>query len=278
MENQPAGMVLPGFPQRVWGWCGLLLGVVLLLHCGHGGSHASAASPLPTYSISGTVSGALQQGVQISLTGAATAATATDAAGRYSFAGLGNGSYTLTPSLAGYTFSPASATALVNGADVGGKGFMATALVAPTYSISGTVSGAVQQGVQVSLAGTAPATTTTDTSGKYSFAGLANGTYTLTPSLAGYTFSPVSAMALLNGADLTGKNFTAAVLVTPTYAISGTVSGAVQQGVQVSLSGAAAASTATDASGNYSFAGLGNGSYTLTPKAPSSSTSRAVHP
>ena len=60
------------------------------------------------------------------------------------------------------------------------------------WAISGTVTGAVQQGVTMTLSGTSSATTTTDGSGNYSFSDLSNGNYTVTPTLAGYTFSPTS--------------------------------------------------------------------------------------
>lgn len=52
------------------------------------------------------------------------------------------------------------------------------------------------------------------------------------------------------------------------YTISGTISlnGAGLSGITVNVSGAAAASsTATNASGNYSFSGLPVGNYTITP-------------
>jgi len=47
-------------------------------------------------------------------------------------------------------------------------------------------------GATVTLSGAAAATTTANSSGNYTFSGLANGTYTVTPSHAGYTFSPTS--------------------------------------------------------------------------------------
>src|SRR6266446_5398958 len=53
---------------------------------------------------------------------------------------------------------------------------------------------------------------------------------------------------------------------TTTYGISGTISPAANgAGATVSLSGAASASATADASGNYAFSGLANGSYALTP-------------
>jgi hypothetical protein len=47
-------------------------------------------------------------------------------------------------------------------------------------------------GVTVTLSGTGSGSTTTDEFGDYSFTGLAAGTYTVTPSQAGYTFDPIS--------------------------------------------------------------------------------------
>jgi len=81
---------------------------------------------------------------------------------------------------------------------------------APTYSISGTVSGAVTNGVTIALTGAATTSTKTDASGNYSFSGLANGTYTVTPSLPGYTFTPSSTAVTVSGTNVTGTNFTAA--------------------------------------------------------------------
>src|SRR5207302_10261947 len=105
---------------------------------------------------------------------------------------ISNGTYAITPSLTGYTFSPASQTATVSGANVTGINFTDTPQGA-TYSISGTISPAAGgSGAIVTLSGTAGATTVTNASGSYTFSGLANGTYAITPSLTGYTFSPRS--------------------------------------------------------------------------------------
>jgi hypothetical protein len=93
----------------------------------------------------------------------------------------------------------------------------------PSYGISGTVSGAVVAGVTLTLSGANTATATTDGSGHYSFPGLANGRYTMTPSLAGgYAFTPASLPVKVNGANVDGQNFTDA----GAHTISGTVSGA----------------------------------------------------
>ncbi|HPS76946.1 MAG TPA: S8 family serine peptidase [Thermoanaerobaculaceae bacterium] len=78
-----------------------------------------------------------------------------------------------------------------------------------TYSISGTITynSAGLSGVNVSTGG---ASATTNSSGVYTITGLANGTYAVTPSLAGYTFTPTSQSVTISGANVTGKNFTAA--------------------------------------------------------------------
>jgi hypothetical protein len=53
--------------------------------------------------------------------------------------------------------------------------------------------------------------------------------------------------------------------VTPTYSISGAVSGAALSGVTIVLSGSTTNSKTTDANGNYSFSNIANGDYMVTP-------------
>lgn len=105
----------------------------------------------------------------------------------------------------------ASVTLTAGSSIVLGPGFQATAgtasvtfdaLVNPSIgvTISGQilVNGSGLSGVTVNLSGTTAAgssvsaSAVTDASGNYSFAVLAGGTYTVTPSLSGYTFSPAS--------------------------------------------------------------------------------------
>ena len=113
------------------------------------------------------------------------------------------------PTKAGYTFSPSSRMVTVNGANVTGVTFTATP-AGPTYTISGTIgppaSGA---GASVQLGGTGSATVAADSSGNYVFAGLPNGTYTVTPGKSGYAFTPASRSVSVSGADATGISFTA---------------------------------------------------------------------
>src|SRR5437773_889263 len=228
------------------------------------GQSQSIPTPPPTYSISETISPAAGgNGATVTLSGTASATTTANSSGAYSFTGLANGTYTITPSRTGYTFSPRSATVTISGANVtSGADFAATS----TYSISGTISPtAGGSGATVTLSGAAIATTTATSSGAYSFTGLANGAYVVTPSLAGYTYSPSGKNATINGANVTGINFTANPQ-SNTFSISGTITPtAGGSGATVTLIGPATATTTTDTAGNYSFGGLANGSYTVTP-------------
>jgi beta-glucanase (GH16 family) len=209
-----------------------------------------------TYNVSGTISGG--SGATVTLSGSASATTIADGAGNFSFSGLANGNYTVTPTKAGFTFSPSSQSATVSGANLTGIAFTATA---QTFSISGAIAGG--GGATVTLGGAANATTTANSSGSYTFGGLGNGTYTVTPSRSGYTFSPSSQSATINGANASGVNFTATA---QTFTLSGAITPVLGgSGAKVSLSGATSASTTANSSGAYSFSGLANGSYAVTP-------------
>jgi hypothetical protein len=59
------------------------------------------------------------------------------------------------------------------------------------------------------LSGAASASTTANASGNYTFTGLANGSYTVTPSKSGFTFSPLNQAVTINSANMGAVNFTA---------------------------------------------------------------------
>jgi uncharacterized repeat protein (TIGR03803 family) len=219
------------------------------------------------YAISGqvvTLSGAGLSGVTMTLSGSQTGSTTTNGTGNYSFAVPAGGSYTVTPSLSGYTFTPPSLS-FTNLSSGQTANFTAN-LVIVTYTISGQVTlfGSGLSGVTMTLNGSQSGspTTTTDANGNYSFAALAGGNYTVTPSLAPYIFNPPS--QTFNNLS---ANQTANFSVT-TYTISGqatTFNGAGLSGVAMTLSGSQSGSATTDGNGNYSFAAEGGGSYTVTP-------------
>jgi len=156
-------------------------------------------------SITPAVSGA---GATVQLSGAASALATVDANGNYSFTGLGNGTYTVTPSKSGFTFSPTSQQVTISGLDQTVPAFNATA---QTWTISGTISPSGSSvGTLVTLSGPnqLTLTTTPTATGYYSFTGLLNGSYTVTPSNSGYTFSPTSQTVAVNGANMPNINFT----------------------------------------------------------------------
>jgi formylglycine-generating enzyme required for sulfatase activity len=79
------------------------------------------------------------------------------------------------------------------------------------YSISGSITkfrGAPLKGVTMTLGGASQGAITTDAGGNYTFTGLANGHYTITPTLAGYVFNPVSQAVAINLGDVTSISFT----------------------------------------------------------------------
>ena len=146
-----------------------------------------------------------------------------------------------------------------------------------TWSVSGTVTTGTGVGIAGVTVGTGSASTTTNSSGAYTLGGLANGTYTLTPSLSGYTFSPASSSVTISGANVSGKNFTGtAANVPPVANFSFTTNGLTanfidnssdSDGTIVSRSwtfGDGGTSTATNPSRTYAAAGTYNVSLTVT--------------
>lgn len=190
--------------------------MIFLSYCsGGGGGGYGGGGAAPTYIISGaTTSGSAGlAGVAMTLSGAGSALVDTDVSGNYSFSGLANGSYTITPAKTGFTFTPSSSAQTVSNANITNVNFIAAASSAPTFSMSGTITisggGTGVSGVAMTLSGAGSATATTDASGNYVFSGLASGSYTITPAKTGFTFTPPSSTQTINGADLTGVDFTA---------------------------------------------------------------------
>jgi hypothetical protein len=188
--------------------------VALCAGCGGGGGGGNAsAEDVPTFNITGKVaSDVIKQRIAVTLSGLNSETTITDAAsGSYSFTGLVKGTYTITPSMRWYTFTPPCQAVTINGTDVSEINFTFTAANGPVHNISGfiTVGSVVKQGVIVTLSGPNSATAATDGSGYYSFPGLMNGRYTLTPSITENTFTPASQTVIINGGDTGAITFTA---------------------------------------------------------------------
>src|SRR5919198_190480 len=80
----------------------------------------------------------------------------------------------------------------------------------PLFSLSGNISPAgVTAGASVIASGPVTASATVDSYGNYTLNGLPSGTYTVTPSKSGITFSPVSQTVTVSSANVTAVNFNA---------------------------------------------------------------------
>jgi hypothetical protein len=168
---------------------------------------------------------------------------------------LTNGSYTVTPTKSGFLMTPASQAVTISGANA-----TANFSSAQTFTLGGTISGTGGSGATVNLTGAKTASVTANTSGVYSFTGLTNGSYTVTPTKSGFLMTPVSQAVTISGANATA-NFSSA----QTFTLSGTITGAGGSGATVKLTGAKTATVTASSSGQFSFTGLLNGSYTVTP-------------
>ncbi|HEX8456854.1 MAG TPA: carboxypeptidase regulatory-like domain-containing protein [Pyrinomonadaceae bacterium] len=201
-------------PAVVTGFATSAGGTIQLSTYGRGAYELAGAQ---TYTISGSIRNAIATpfaGVTVTLTGAQSATTTTDAQGNYSFANLPTGTYTVTPSGADFVFEPGSRTFTNLSADQTANFLLSFA----QYSISGRISdanGNPMPSVGITLSGSLNASTGTDANGNYLFNSLAKGgTYTVTPAKTNYNFTPPSAtISNLNG-NQAGVNFTGAITCT----------------------------------------------------------------
>lgn len=225
-----------------------------------------------TFSISGKVTfgrGSLS-GVAMTLSGAANATATTDSLGNYSFQGLVNGVYTVTPGKDGYSFTPASREVTLSGANATSQDFVAAqSSGACTYSITPTsLSFAAAGGTGSVNVTTSAGCNWTAVSNEawitITAGGSGSGNGTVNYSVAANTGSARTGTMTIAGQTFTVDQSAAGG---GTFSISGKVSfgrGSLS-GVTMTLSGAANVATTTDSLGNYAFTSLGNGTYTVTP-------------
>uniref|UniRef100_UPI001FAF9D36 PKD domain-containing protein n=1 Tax=Cognatiluteimonas telluris TaxID=1104775 RepID=UPI001FAF9D36 len=99
-----------------------------------------------TYAVSGTITTSAGTGLGGVTVSTGMVSTTTGSGGTFTLSSLANGSYTITPSLSGYSFSPTSRSVTVSGGNVGSQNFTATATTsntAPTANFGFTTSGLV---------------------------------------------------------------------------------------------------------------------------------------
>jgi hypothetical protein len=226
------------------------------------------------YSISGRVmstSGIALAGVSILANDGHMAVTNVN--GDYVLSGLSAGTFTVTPYLVGSTFSPTSASVTLSAANpsVSAINFVATPLT-PSGSLS--ISGIVKDTGDVPIANVTVIdgvghTATTSAGGEYTLGSLAAGTYTISPAVAGYVFSPASRTVTLS-VSMTGQDFTGTAVSGGSYTVSGHVSdtgGVAISGATVQSNDGHTATTNTN--GDYTITGLTAGSYVISPSKPS---------
>ena len=203
------------------------------------------------FSISGNAGIA---GATLSYTNGTPKTATADGSGNYSFTVSYNWSGTVTPSRTGYTFSPVNATytnVLANQT----QNYSATQL--PNTSI--ITGNAGMAGVVLSYIDGTQKTTTADGSGNYSLVVSIPWSGTVTPSMAGYNFSPVNITYTNVLTNLTGQNYSATPI---TYTISGNGGMA---GTILSYTDGTPKTATADGSGAYSFTVSYNWSGTVTP-------------
>ena len=200
--------------------------------------------PPTTHSLSGTITGDIQQGVTVAVD--ATHSATTDASGNYTINGLTDGNYTVTPTLTGYTFTPATASAAISGADVTGIDFIASKKYKLTVNY-GLGSGFYADGAKVDIHANIPEGMTFD-----SWTGditdmddtSASDTFITMPK------SDISVSANFN-------------ITNGPYSISGTITGDTVEGITVYAG--YEHSAVTDVNGNYEITGLFDGTYKILP-------------
>jgi hypothetical protein len=167
------------------------------------GAYEFAGMPI-TYSISGNT---MMPGVTLSWTDGTLHTATADSSGAYSFMVSYNWSGTVTPSLTGYTFTPANIVYPNVLSDQINQNYTAATI---TYSISGN---AGKAGITLSWTDGTLKTATADSTGAYSFTVSYNWSGTVTPSLASYKFTPAYIVYANVLADMINKDYIATPFV-----------------------------------------------------------------
>ena len=220
------------------------------------------------YSISGSISYNSSAFSDVTVNGGALGNQSTAIDGSYSYSNIiEQTSYMITPSKAGYCFTPASAVGTLTGNAT--HSFSAF----QCYVISGIVTEGYSPLSGVSMDGGALGYALTDSSGNYWFnRAPAGASYTITPSKTGYSFSPAS------------RSGTANMDKSASFSAIHTLSGRVATSSNAPVAGVSVywglyGTKTTDASGNYSFPDVPHGTdyslsifktgYTFSPSSPS---------
>ena len=203
--------------------------------------------------ISGTVTLGGQPLAGVLIDGGRRGKRVSDSSGQYSFTVAPNSAYTLTPLRNGHTFDQSSVSGTA--ATSATVNFAATVL---GYAVRGRATAGGQAVVGATIDGGSLGSTTTDSSGNYSFANVPYGTrYTITISKNGYSFGRPRASGGVIGN--TSANFLGTALK---YSISGRVLRPNSTGLSgVRISCGRLSATVSNRSGGFT---LRNATYDLT--------------
>jgi N,N-dimethylformamidase beta subunit-like protein/uncharacterized protein DUF4082/Big-like domain-containing protein len=183
-------------------------GVSYAVFAAAAGAYEVTYPVLPTYSVVGAIEPAANgSGATVIVTGGGeTASTTADLSGNYVFTKVLDGDYTVTAAKSGVSFAPASQVVPVSGASA-----TAATIAATPVTISGAITpAALASGATLTLTG--GATATADANGEFSFSGVADGTYTMTPAKSGFIFTPLSLqVTVANATSVSNVAFTVAV-------------------------------------------------------------------
>jgi parallel beta-helix repeat protein len=161
-------------------------------------TNQSYTATVTTYTISGSV-GSAGGSATITWTGESSGSTTASSSGSYSFTVPYGWDGTVTPTKNGYSFSPTSRSYTNVTSNQTSQNYTATLAVA---TISGNV------GVSSATITYTGGSTTSTSSGNYSFNVTLGWSGTITPSRTGYSFWPASMTYTNVTANQTGQNFT----------------------------------------------------------------------
>jgi RHS repeat-associated protein len=246
------------FPIPAW----IAAGTYQLRLFGNGGKFATSTNFAVHLPVTGTVTtsgGSALAGVSLSVPGGSSCTS--NAAGQY-ICGVPSGwSGSITPSLAGYSFTPASRSYTnVTAAQT------AQNYTGASYLVSGTVTlgGSGLAGVAFAPTGNGVCTTS-NASGQYTCNVAPGWSGSITPSAAGYGFTPASREYTSVSANQSAQNYTAM------YVLSGTVGGASPLAGVAFAASSGGSCTSSNAAGQYTCLVPPNWSGSVTPSLAGSS-------
>lgn len=220
---------------------------------------------VPTSSISGRVT---QSGAgSLPLAGVRVVAgeleATTDANGDYTIAGVADGNVTVHAVLRGWYFTPQQ-TAVTVPPDSTGINFIGQ----PAYDVSGHIVDAVGAGKPGVLVTAGDKSDVTDANGDYLIMDLPANEYAVVPILDGFDFVPASRNVTLGPSPALNVDFTAGIATHTLSGVAQTSTGDRMQAVTVmatNMDTLEETQVSTSVSGQYLFAALPQGRYTITP-------------